>query len=273
MSKILEVNDLCKSFVVKKRLLGENDVVSAVNHVSLGLEEGEVLGIVGESGCGKSTVARLLLHSIRPDSGTMKLCGKEYDMAHATGQDVQTFRKNMQMVFQNPYSSLNPKMNVLQNITFGLTANQVPRDEACRRAYRYLDAVGMQKSFLNKYPNSLSGGQRQRVRMAMVLAQDTPIVLLDEPTSVMDVAAGFDMVRLIRQVRQRGKTVVAVIHDLNLALSVADQVFVMERGRLAVQGEPTDGCVRAAIEQSFGVRLEHVQTGCGTAWVPFESRE
>ena len=89
----------------------------------------------------------------------------------------------------------------------------------------------------------------------------------------MDVAACFDMVRLIRQVRQRGKTVVAVIHDLNLALSVADQVFVMERGRLAVQGEPTDGCVRAAIEQSFGVRLEHVQTGCGTAWVPFESRE
>ena len=169
MSKILEVNDLCKSFVVKKRLLGENDVVSAVNHVSLGLEEGEVLGIVGESGCGKSTVARLLLHSIRPDSGTMKLCGKEYDMAHATGQDVQTFRKNMQMVFQNPYSSLNPKMNVLQNITFGLTANQVPRDEACRRAYRYLDAVGMQKSFLNKYPNSLSGGQRQRVAVARAL--------------------------------------------------------------------------------------------------------
>ena len=172
MSKILEVNDLCKSFVVKKRLLGENDVVSAVNHVSLGLEEGEVLGIVGESGCGKSTVARLLLHSIRPDSGTMKLCGKEYDMAHATGQDVQTFRKNMQMVFQNPYSSLNPKMNVLQNITFGLTANQVPRDEACRRAYRYLDAVGMQKSFLNKYPNSLSGGQRQRVAVARALAME-----------------------------------------------------------------------------------------------------
>ena len=113
----------------------------------------------------------------------------------------------------------------------------------------------------------------ERVRMAMVLAQDTPIVLLDEPTSFMDVAACFDMVRLIRQVRQRGKTVVAVIHDLNLALSVADQVFVMERGRLAAQGEPTDGCVRTAIEQSFGVRLEHVRTGCGTAWVPFESRE
>lgn len=98
-------------------------------------------------------------------------------------------------------------------------------------------------------------------------------MLLDEPTSFMDVAACFDMVRLIRQVRQRGKTVIAVIHDLNLALSVADQVFVMERGRLAAQGEPADGGVRAAIEQSFGVRLEHVRASYGTAWVPFELRE
>ncbi len=89
----------------------------------------------------------------------------------------------------------------------------------------------------------------------------------------MDVAACFDMVRLIRQIRQRGKTVIAVIHDLNLALSVADQVFVMERGRLAAQGEPADGGVRAAIEQSFGVRLERVRASYGTAWVPFELRE
>ena len=202
MSKILEVNDLCKSFVVKKRLLGENDVVSAVNHVSLGLEEGEVLGIVGESGCGKSTVARLLLHSIRPDSGTMKLCGKEYDMAHATGQDVQTFRKNMQMVFQNPYSSLNPKMNVLQNITFGLTANQVPRDEACRRAYRYLDAVGMQKSFLNKYPNSLSGGQRQRVAVARALAMEPKIILADEPVSALDKSVQAQVLNLFHDLQK-----------------------------------------------------------------------
>ena len=100
MSKILEVNDLCKSFVVKKRLLGENDVVSAVNHVSLGLEEGEVLGIVGESGCGKSTVARLLLHSIRPDSGTMKLCGKEYDMPR--GRMCRPFGRICRWSFRTP---------------------------------------------------------------------------------------------------------------------------------------------------------------------------
>ena len=130
--------------------------------------------------------------------------------------------------------------------------------------------------------SSLAARERARLLGVLVQQQEAPMMTVrelvmcgrfDEPTSFMDVAACLDMVRLIRQVRQRGKTVVAVIHDLNLALSVADQVFVMERGRLAAQGEPTDGCVRAAIEQSFGVRLEHVQTNYGTAWVPFESRE
>ena len=120
---------------------------------------------------------------------------------------------------------------------------------------------------------SLSGGQRQRARMAMVLAQDTPVVLLDEPTSFMDAAACFDMMRLVRRVRERGKTVIAVIHDLNLALSVADAVFVMERGRLAAQGAPGEAVVQSAIEQSFGVRLEHVETPSGVAWVPFERED
>ena len=241
MSKILEVNDLCKSFVVKKRLLGENDVVSAVNHVSLGLEEGEVLGIVGESGCGKSTVARLLLHSIRPDSGTMKLCGKEYDMAHATGQDVQTFRKNMQMVFQNPYSSLNPKMNVLQNITFGLTANQVPRDEACRRAYRYLDAVGMQKSFLNKYPNSLSGGQRQRVAIGRAIVRNPRVFMFDEPLSNLDAELRVDMRLHIARLHQELKTtMVYVTHDQVEAMTLAQRVMVMNKGVAEQIGTPVE---------------------------------
>ena len=117
---------------------------------------------------------------------------------------------------------------------------------------------------------SLSGGQRQRARMAMVLAQGTPIVLLDEPTSFMDAAACFDMSRLIRQVRACGKTVIAVIHDLNLALSVADTVFVMGRGRLTAQGAPSEEGVHRAIEQSFGICLERAETPRGVAWVPFE---
>lgn len=198
---------------------------------------GSISCIVGPNGCGKSTLAKLAMGMVKPTSGRVRV-----------GELVACGR----FPSCGSFSRLSGEDE--ERIDEALSLAGVPelRDRLLR---------------------SLSGGQRQRVRMAMVLAQDTPIVLLDEPTSFMDVAACFDMVRLIRQVRQRGKTVVAVIHDLNLALSVADQVFVMERGRLAVQGEPTDGCVRAAIEQSFGVRLEHVQTGCGTAWVPFESRE
>ena len=186
------------------------------------------------------------------------------------GRDVRTYEKDelhrkFGVVFQNDMVFFN---TLRENIRFGRDLDDTALTRAAEDAVaaEYIDSLeeGLDYRADIKGAN-LSGGQRQRVRMAMVLAQDTPIVLLDEPTSFMDVAACFDMVRLIRQVRQRGKTVVAVIHDLNLALSVADQVFVMERGRLAVQGEPTDGCVRAAIEQSFGVRLEHVQTGCGTA--------
>ena len=189
MSKILEVNDLCKSFVVKKRLLGENDVVSAVNHVSLGLEEGEVLGIVGESGCGKSTVARLLLHSIRPDSGTMKLCGKEYDMAHATGQDVQTFRKNMQMVFQNPYSSLNPSFTIFGSmqeplIRFGEKSRKARREKIAK----LLEAVNLPADYMERYPNEFSGGQRQRIGIARALSVSPEFIVCDEAVSALDVS-------------------------------------------------------------------------------------
>lgn len=233
MSKILEVHDLSKSFVVKKRLLGKNDVVSAVNHVSFGLEEGEVLGIVGESGCGKSTVARLLLHSVRPDQGTMQLCGKKYDMAHASGQDVQTFRKSMQMVFQNPYSSLNPKMNVLQNITFGLTANQVPKAEACQRAYRYLDAVGMQKSYINKYPNSLSGGQRQRVAVARALAMEPKIILADEPVSALDKSVQAQVLNLFHDLQKEfGISIIFISHDLSVVEYMSDHIAVLYLGEV-----------------------------------------
>ena len=233
MSKILEVQDLCKSFIAKKRLLGENDVVSAVNHVSFSLEEGEVLGIVGESGCGKSTVARLLLHSVKPDHGTMQLCGKSYDMAHAAGQDVREFRKNMQMVFQNPYSSLNPKMNVLQNITFGLTANQIPKDEACRRAYQYLEAVGMQKSYINKYPGSLSGGQRQRVAVARALAMEPKIILADEPVSALDKSVQAQVLNLFHDLqKQFGISIIFISHDLSVVEYMSDHIAVLYLGEV-----------------------------------------
>ncbi|NCB62014.1 MAG: ATP-binding cassette domain-containing protein [Clostridia bacterium] len=237
MSHILEVNDLCKSFVVKKRLGGKNDVVSAVNHVSFALEEGEVLGIVGESGCGKSTVARLLLNSVRPDCGAMRLCGNEYDMAHATAQDLAVFRKNMQMVFQNPYSSLNPKMNVMQNITFGLTANGVQKEEAYERACRYLDAVGLQKSYINKFPNSLSGGQRQRVAVARALAMEPRIILADEPVSALDKSVQAQVLNLFQELQDEfGISILFISHDLSVVEYISDHIAVLYLGEVIEYG-------------------------------------
>ena len=224
--------------------------------------------IVGPNGCGKSTLAKLAMGMVKPMSGRVRIAGRDAsslaarERARLLGVLVQQQEAPMITVRELVMCGRFPCCGSFSRLSRG--------DE--ERIDETLLLAGVSE-LRDRSLQSLSGGQRQRVRMAMVLAQDTPIVLFDEPTSFMDVAACFDMVRLIRQVRQRGKTVVAVIHDLNLALSVADQVFVMERGRLAAQGEPTDGCVRAAIEQSFGVRLEHVQTGCGTAWVPFESHE
>ena len=229
---------------------------------SASFPKGSISCIVGPNGCGKSTLAKLAMGLVKPTSGRDVSSLAARDRARLLGVLVQQQEA--------------PIMTARELVVCGRfpccgSFSRLSREDE-ERIDEALLLAGVSE-LRDRSLQSLSGGQRQRVRMAMVLAQDTPIVLFDEPTSFMDVAACFDMVRLIRQVRQRGKTVIAVIHDLNLALSVADQVFVMERGRLAAQGEPTDGCVRAAIEQSFGVRLEHVQTGCGTAWVPFESRE
>ena len=235
---------------------------------SASFPKGSISCIVGPNGCGKSTLAKLAMGLVKPTSGRVCVAGR--DVSSLAARDRARLLGVLVQQQEAPMMTARELVECGRFPCNGSFSRLSRTDE--ERIDEALLLAGVSE-LRDRSLQSLSGGQRQRVRMAMVLAQDTPIVLLDEPTSFMDVAACFDMVWLIRQVRQRGKTVVAVIHDLNLALSVADQVFVMERGRLAAQGEPTGGRVRGAIEQSFGVRLEHVQTSCGTAWVPFESRE
>ena len=263
---IISINDLSVYFNKKK----------ALNNVTMDFYPNEITALIGPSGSGKSTLLRSInrMGDLNPEwtlTGAVSYNGHN---VYSPRTDTVELRKEIGMVFQQP----NPfPMSIYENVVYGLRINGIKDkavlDQAVEESLKGASIWEEVKDRLHDSALGLSGGQQQRVCIARVLATSPKVILLDEPTSFMDVAACFDMVRLIRQVRQRGKTVVAVIHDLNLALSVADQVFVMERGRLAAQGEPTDGCVRAAIEQSFGVRLEHVQTGCGTAWVPFESRE
>lgn len=241
MKKILEVIDLNKSFVVKKRLFGENDVVSAVSHVSFSLNEREILGVVGESGCGKSTVARLLLHSIIPDSGKIIYKGKDFGPGCGEKRDKKEIFKAMQMVFQNPYSSLNPKMTVLDNITFGLLAGGMDEKKAKEKTLYYLNAVGMQESFLGKYPSSLSGGQRQRVAIARALAMEPAIILADEPVSSLDKSVQAQVLNLFKKLREDfGLSIIFVSHDLSVVEYMSDHIMVMYMGEVVEYGSAKD---------------------------------
>ena len=221
---------------------------------SASFAKGEVGCIVGPNGCGKSTLAKLAMGLAKPTSGRVLIQGRD-----VASLDSRERACRLGVLVQQQEA---PMMTVGELAACGRFPHHGPfsriSDEDAQRIDEALSLAGVFE--LRDRPlRSLSGGQRQRARMAMVLAQGTPIVLLDEPTS-----------RLIRQVRACGKTVIAVIHDLNLALSVADTVFVMGRGRLTAQGAPSEEGVHRAIEQSFGICLERAETPRGVAWVPFE---
>ena len=215
MEPILEIRNLNSFYHQGGGAFSKKRTVQVLKNVNVTLGQGEVLGLVGESGSGKSTLAKSIL-----------------GMTEYQGEIIHHSRRP-QMVFQDPYSSLNPKMNVLQNITFGLTANQVPRDEACRRAYRYLDAVGMQKSFLNKYPNSLSGGQRQRVAVARALAMEPKIILADEPVSALDKSVQAQVLNLFHDLQKEfGISIIFISHDLSVVEYMSDHIAVLYLGEV-----------------------------------------
>lgn len=238
------------------------------NGLSASFAKEQISCIVGPNGCGKSTLAKLAMGLIKPASGRVLIQGR--DVASLNPRERA---RRLGVLVQQQEA---PMMTVRELAACGRFPHHGPLSRLDETDAQCIDetlSLAGVYDLRDRPLRSLSGGQRQRARMAMVLAQDTPVVLLDEPTSFMDAAACFDMMRLVRRVRERGKTVIAVIHDLNLALSVADAVFVMERGRLAAQGAPSEAAVQSAIEQSFGVRLEHVETPSGVAWVPFERED
>ena len=215
-----------------KRTVGH---VRAVDGIDLDVYRGETLGLVGESGCGKTTLGKSILQLVPVTDGSMeyRFADGWKDLRGLSRREMDSARQKIQIVFQDPYSSLNPKMNVLQNITFGLTANQVPRDEACRRAYRYLDAVGMQKSFLNKYPNSLSGGQRQRVAVARALAMEPKIILADEPVSALDKSVQAQVLNLFHDLQKEfGISIIFISHDLSVVEYMSDHIAVLYLGEV-----------------------------------------
>ena len=230
---ILRVDDLAKVYPVR----GTNQQLRAVAGVSFTLGRGETLGIVGESGCGKSTTARMLVRLEEPSAGQIELDGE--DITRVRGRGLRAVRRRVQMVFQDPYASLNPRLTVGQTLEEVLVVHRLADGGARRRTRvgELLAMVGLRGEFVERYPHEMSGGQRQRVGIARALAVEPDVVVLDEPVSALDVSVQSEVMNLLTRLRDDlGLSFVFISHDLGMVRHISDRIAVMYLGRIVELG-------------------------------------
>jgi oligopeptide/dipeptide ABC transporter ATP-binding protein len=231
VTALLEVEGLTKHFVAERSVFGRPTAfIRAVDGVSFSVERGKTLALVGESGCGKSTVSRLVLRLIEPDSGQVRFEGRDL-LALDAGQ-LRGFRRDAQIIFQDPYASLNPRMTVSQILTEPLALHDlVPPAHRRARVEELLRLVGLEPRFARRYPHEFSGGQRQRIAIARALAVEPKLVICDEPVSALDVSIRSQILNLLRDLQDRlGLAYIFVSHDLAVVKHIADRVAVMNLG-------------------------------------------
>jgi oligopeptide/dipeptide ABC transporter ATP-binding protein len=232
---LIEVRDLVKHFPISEGFLIRRQVgaVQAVDGVSFHVNRGETFGIVGESGCGKSTTARLLLRLMDPTSGSIRFDGRE--IADLKPRDVKPLRREMQMIFQDPYSSLNPRRTVGAIIgePFRIHAMHTGEGERKKAVQELMDVVGLNPEHYNRYPHEFSGGQRQRIGVARALALKPKVIVADEPVSALDVSIQAQVLNLLRDLqRDLGITMIFIAHDLSVVRHMCDRVAVMYLGKV-----------------------------------------
>jgi peptide/nickel transport system ATP-binding protein len=234
---LLEVRGLQKFFPIVKGMFGRvTGHVRAVDDVSFTMQEGETLGLVGESGCGKTTTARCILRAIQPTGGEIlyRSGNAVRDLAPMTAAELMPFRKEIQMIFQDPFGSLNPRMTLFDNVGEPLLVNGIRnRRERMDRVAELLKMVGLRPEFMHRFPHAFSGGQRQRIGIARALATNPRLVVADEPVSALDVSVQAQVLNLLMELQLRLRlTVLFVAHDLSVVHHICDRVAVMYVGQL-----------------------------------------
>jgi peptide/nickel transport system ATP-binding protein/oligopeptide transport system ATP-binding protein len=232
---LVEVRDLVKHFPISRGIVWKRKTGAekAVDGVSLQVMKGETLGIVGESGSGKTTTAQLMMRLLEPTAGTVHFDGE--DITHSKGAELKAIRRELQMVFQDPYSSLNPRKTVGSIVAEPFAIHGLHRDRTERRqkVRELLDTVGLNPEHYNRYPHEFSGGQRQRIGVARALALGPKLLIADEPVSALDVSIQAQVLNLLRELqREMGLTLVLISHDLSVVRHMSDRVAVMYKGKI-----------------------------------------
>lgn len=240
---LLEVTDLAVHFRARSgRFDSQNAVVRAVDGVSFTVEKGATLGLVGETGCGKSTTARAILQLVKPTSGSVALAGTE--LTTLKPEELRTIRRRMQMIFQDPYASLNPRMTVMEIISEPLIIHRISnRREAQEQVAALLATVGLDPKSADRYPHEFSGGQRQRVGVARALALAPDLIVADEPVSALDVSVQAQVINLLEELQANlGLTYVFIAHDLAVVRHISDHIAVMYLGKIVELTESVELC-------------------------------
>jgi dipeptide transport system ATP-binding protein len=240
VTQVLSVENLCRHYSVSRGIMAKPSTLKALDGVSFTLQRGKTLAVVGESGCGKSTLARLLTMIEPPTSGSLTI--GEVDIVGADKPTLKTLRRSVQMVFQNPYGSLNPRQKIGQALEEPLLVNTTQSSEArTSKAREMLQLVGLRPEHYDRYPHMFSGGQRQRIAIARALMLDPEIVVLDEPVSALDLSIQAQILNLLAELQERLQLAyIFISHDLSVVRHIADEVIVMYLGRIVEQGTRDD---------------------------------
>lgn len=248
----MDVTILMEARGLVKEYARSGSAVRVVDHVSFAIRRGETMGLVGESGSGKSTVARMLLRLIEPTAGTIEYDGVDL---RATGpHDMRKMRRRMQIVFQDPYAALNPRMNVRQILAEPFAIHGQQKQATTEHLKKVLREVGLEESALERHPHEFSGGQRQRINIARALALQPEFLVLDEPVSALDVSVGAQVINLLRDLQRKyGLTYLFISHSMPLVRYLCDRVAVMKRGLLVEYGDCKQVCEAPQHEYTRGL--------------------